>query len=173
MLDWIIVMTVWAYLISLHHHISVPPVTIATRSHCVSLGCLAGPGMGADLVSHEATFSAGMEKKAHVAQHSTAPMAGAFARKIRAKALVLTHFSNRYSNKGEMQGEQLRSESEGDRQDVLRWLTNQAKEAYGSDRVWAADDFYTFQVRRGPTRAVAGYAHAQTPGNTARRAETN
>ncbi|KAL0049373.1 hypothetical protein WJX82_000641 [Trebouxia sp. C0006] len=107
---------------------------------------IVGPGMGADLVSHEATFSAGMEKKAHVAQHSTAPMAGAFARKIRAKALVLTHFSNRYSNRGEMQGEQLRSESEGDRQDVLRWLTNQAKEAYGSDSVWAADDFYTFQV---------------------------
>ncbi|DBA90517.1 TPA: hypothetical protein ACH3X1_003776 [Trebouxia sp. C0004] len=134
---------------------------------------IVGPGMGADLVSHEATFSAGMEKKAYVAQHSTAPMAGAFARKIRAKALVLTHFSNRYSNKGEMQGEHLRSESEGDRQDVLQWLTNQAKQAYGSDRVWAADDFYTFQVRRGPTRAVAGYAHAQTPGNTARRAKTN
>ncbi len=130
--------------------------------------------MGADLVSHEATFSAGMEKKAHVAQHSTAPMAGAFARKIRAKALVLTHFSNRYSNKGEMQGEQLRSESEGDRQDVLRWLTNQAKEAYGRDTVWAADDFYTFQVRRGPTRAVAGYAHAQTPGQrVARKAGAN
>ena len=116
----------------------------------VSLDCCAGSGMGADLVSHEATFSAGMEKKAHVAQHSTAPMAGAFARKIRAKALVLTHFSNRYSNRGDMQGEQLRSQSEGDRQDVLQWLTNQAKEAYGCDRVWAADDFYTFQVRHAP-----------------------
>lgn len=130
--------------------------------------------MGADLVSHEATFSAGMEKKAHVAQHSTAPMAGAFARKIRAKALVLTHFSNRYSNREEMQGEQLRSESEGDRQDVLRWLTNQAKEAYGRDSVWAADDFYTFQVRRVPTHALAGYAQERTPGKrTARKAEEN
>ncbi len=121
----------------------------------------AGPGMGADLVSHEATFAAGMEKKAHVAQHSTAPMAGTFARKIRAHALVLTHFSNRYSNRGEIQGEQLRAGSEGDRQDVLRWLTNQAKEAYGSDRVWAADDFYTFQVRQRFVSAGSGNAHRQ------------
>ena len=103
--------------------------------------------MGADLVSHEATFSAGMEPKARVAQHSTAPMAGAFARKIRARALVLTHFSNRYSKRGEAQAQQPGAEAEGDRPDVVRWLTTQAKEAFGSGRVWAADDFYTFQVR--------------------------
>ena len=53
--------------------------------------------IGADVVSHEATFAAGMERKAYQAQHSTAPMAGAFARRVRAQALVLTHFSNRYT----------------------------------------------------------------------------
>ena len=103
--------------------------------------------MGADMVSHECTFAAGMEKKAYVAQHSTAPMAGAFARKLRAHALVLTHFSNRYSNRGEMPGQDLSMEHEGDRQDVLQWLMDQAKEAYGSDNVWAANDFYTFDIR--------------------------
>ena len=103
--------------------------------------------MGADMVSHECTFSAGMEKKAHLAQHSTAPMAGAFARSIRARALVLTHFSNRYSNRGEMQGQGNAMDSESDRQDVQQWLMNQAKEAYGSDAVWAANDFYTFEIR--------------------------
>lgn len=122
--------------------------------------CHAEPGMGADLVSHEATFSAGMERKAHVAQHSTAPMAGAFARKIHAEALVLTHFSNRYSNRGEIQGEQPRAESEGDRQDVLQFLTKQAKEAYGSQRVWAADDFYTFQVRQRVSSKGGAQRHA-------------
>ena len=103
--------------------------------------------MGADMVSHECTFAAGMEKKAYVAQHSTAPMAGAFARKIHAHALVLTHFSNRYSNRGEMPGQEFAVESEGDRQDVLRWLMDQAKEAYGSKNVWAANDFYTYNIR--------------------------
>jgi len=51
---------------------------------------------GADLVSHEATFAAGMEGKAATAQHSTAWMAGQFAWAIQARALVLTHFSARY-----------------------------------------------------------------------------
>jgi hypothetical protein len=37
-----------------------------------------------------------MENKACVAQHSTAWMAGQFAWAIKAKSLVLTHFSARY-----------------------------------------------------------------------------
>ena len=48
-------------------------------------------------MSHEATFSEGMEQKAMVAQHSTARMAGEFAQQLQAQTLVLTHFSARYS----------------------------------------------------------------------------
>jgi len=55
------------------------------------------PGAGADLLSHEATFAAGMAHKARIAQHSTAGMAGAFAAALDARALVLTHFSSRYA----------------------------------------------------------------------------
>lgn len=57
-----------------------------------------GIGAGCDLLSHEATFAAGMEEKAGIAQHSTAHMAGTFARKLGAQALVLTHFSGRYDS---------------------------------------------------------------------------
>ena len=57
---------------------------------------LAQAAYGADLGSHEATFAKGMEDKAEIAQHSTALMAGQFARKINARQLVLTHFSPRY-----------------------------------------------------------------------------
>ena len=60
----------------------------------------AEPGMGADLLSHEATFSVDMYGKARIAQHSTARDAGAFAARLKAKTLVLTHFSNRYSFEG-------------------------------------------------------------------------
>ena len=60
------------------------------------LGWIAGVGQGADLLSHEATFTADMREKAHIAQHSTAPMAGAFARALGAQTLVLTHFSGRF-----------------------------------------------------------------------------
>ena len=99
------------------------------------------------MVSHEATFAAGMERKAHIAQHSTAPMAGAFARRIRAHALVLTHFSNRYSNKRQMRPEKLQDEPEEDQKAVLKWLIGQAQEAFGSHRVWAAEDFFTFEIK--------------------------
>ena len=51
--------------------------------------------LDADLLSHEATFKSDLEHKAYVAQHSTGHMAGAFAAMIRAKHLVLTHFSAR------------------------------------------------------------------------------
>lgn len=103
--------------------------------------------MGADLLAHEATFAAGMESKAHKAQHSTAPMAGAFARQIQANALVLTHFSNRYSTRGLKSDSRMGGPSEGDHQDVLNSLLGQAREVFGSHRVWAAHDFYTFDVR--------------------------
>jgi hypothetical protein len=54
-------------------------------------------GYGADMLSHEATFTADMRDKAYIAQHSTATMAGAFARQLNAQTLVLTHFSGRFA----------------------------------------------------------------------------
>ena len=57
----------------------------------------AGVGRSADLLSHEATFTADMYAKARIAQHSTAPMAGNFARQLGAQTLVLTHFSGRFT----------------------------------------------------------------------------
>jgi len=63
----------------------------------ISACCFLGePGLGADLLSHEATFSAAEAGKAEVATHSTAGMAGAFAAQLGARHLVLTHFSARY-----------------------------------------------------------------------------
>ena len=63
-------------------------------------GCVVPPGAGAgaDLLSHEATFSQSEAVKAGVAMHSTAAMAGAFAAQLRARHLVLTHFSARYGS---------------------------------------------------------------------------
>ena len=57
----------------------------------------AGVGRSADVLSHEATFTADMYAKARIAQHSTAPMAGNFARQLGAQTLVLTHFSGRFT----------------------------------------------------------------------------
>jgi len=57
---------------------------------------MAAVARDADLLSHEATFSARMFDKAEIAQHSTAAMAGGFAAECGAKRLVLTHFSARY-----------------------------------------------------------------------------
>ncbi|KRE25060.1 ribonuclease Z [Paenibacillus sp. Soil522] len=53
---------------------------------------------GADLLVHEATFAAGMEEKAYEFGHSTSADAAETAAKAKAKRLVMTHFSGRYSN---------------------------------------------------------------------------
>eukprot|EP00958_Prasinococcus_capsulatus_P022643 scaffold3199_cov402-Prasinococcus_capsulatus_cf.AAC.6 len=53
-------------------------------------------GKEADLLVHEATFSSAQSNKAYRAKHSTAAMAGRFARRIQAKQLIITHFSGRY-----------------------------------------------------------------------------
>eukprot|EP00884_Botryococcus_braunii_P012212 jgi/Botrbrau1/20992/Bobra.0144s0011.1 len=97
---------------------------------------IAGAGRNADLLSHEATFSADMYHKAMVAKHSTAAMAGAFARRINAATLILTHFSPRITAGKEV--------------DVTMNDTNtlikQAKTTFGKGNVWAASDFSTYIV---------------------------
>jgi ribonuclease Z len=50
--------------------------------------------LDADLVVHESTNLPGDEEKARARGHSTPGMAGAFARSVRAKNLLLTHFGS-------------------------------------------------------------------------------
>jgi ribonuclease Z len=130
---------------------------------------------GADLVSHEATFAAGMEGKAAVAQHSTAWMAGQFAWAVEARSLVLTHFSARYegssngdrrSGGGQQQGG--RGGGRGGQQDrrVRAWEVVQAKaeaEAAEERAVKAlqreAEEFFT----QGPILLAADLFTAHVP----------
>jgi ribonuclease BN (tRNA processing enzyme) len=79
-----------------------------------------GVGRHADLLSHEATFTADMYAKARVAQHSTAPMAGNFARQLGAQTLVLTHFSGRFT---EFRGKVCLSGQRDPTGDMLRMIT--------------------------------------------------
>eukprot|EP00906_Rhabdomonas_costata_P032568 RCo045876 len=53
--------------------------------------------MDAEVVVHEATFAEEHHEMALRKHHSTAAMAGLFARRVQAKQLVLTHFSARFS----------------------------------------------------------------------------
>lgn len=57
----------------------------------------------ADLLVHEATFAAGLEEKAHEFGHCTTKEAAETAAKAKAKRLVMTHFSGRYSNEDLLQ----------------------------------------------------------------------
>ncbi|EIE27077.1 Metallo-hydrolase/oxidoreductase [Coccomyxa subellipsoidea C-169] len=99
-------------------------------------------GQGADLLSHEATFTADMREKAHIAQHSTAPMAGAFARALGAQTLVLTHFSGRFND---WRGKPGAGEEDALPSDI-QMLRRQAMTAYGSSSIYMAQDFYTHHV---------------------------
>jgi ribonuclease Z len=53
-------------------------------------------GKGADLLVHEATFEDGMEEEAILKKHSTVGEALSVAKRMNAKACILTHFSQRY-----------------------------------------------------------------------------
>lgn len=62
---------------------------------CDSIG-IAPHALGADVLVHESTFAAYKHGEAIFKGHSTSTMAGEFARMIKARNLLLTHFSNRY-----------------------------------------------------------------------------
>lgn len=53
-------------------------------------------GQDADLLVHEATFENGMEEEAVLKMHSTVSEALSVAKRMGAKACILTHFSQRY-----------------------------------------------------------------------------
>ncbi|CAJ1907227.1 unnamed protein product [Cylindrotheca closterium] len=57
---------------------------------------LAYAALGADLLIHEATFANGMEAEATLKRHSTIGEALQVAEDMKAKAVILTHFSQRY-----------------------------------------------------------------------------
>lgn len=109
-----------------------------------------GLAIGADVVVHEATnsFLSGIDKDTNlqavtrdaiVHGHSTPYMAGQFARRVRAKKLVLNHFSARY--KGDQSVDSL---------SIMMRLEGQAVKASGleSNKVAAAWDFMILPVRQ-------------------------
>lgn len=109
-----------------------------------------GLAMDADVVIHEATnsFLAGLDKgtdlravtrDAMVHGHSTPHMAGKFAKNVRAKKLVMNHFSARY--KGDQAVDSLC---------IMTRLEEQAMAASGlrRDSVAAAWDFMVLPVQQ-------------------------
>jgi len=57
---------------------------------------LANVAFGADLLIHEATFEDGMEEEAVLKRHSTVSEALGVGKRMGARAILLTHFSQRY-----------------------------------------------------------------------------
>lgn len=69
---------------------------VAYSGDCRPSTRFAAVGRGADLLIHESTFEDGMEEEAVLKRHSTVGEAIGIAMVMDAKALVLTHFSQRY-----------------------------------------------------------------------------
>jgi ribonuclease Z len=59
---------------------------------------IVGSGQGADVVVHECTLPDEMVHVASARGHSSPSMAGAFARALSARRLILTHFSARFTS---------------------------------------------------------------------------
>ena len=85
-----------------------------------------------DLLVHEATYEASRTTKAEQWGHSTSAMAGAFARRVGARHLIITHFSSRYTDADATRG-------------VAQLLTEAQAECPGTV-VHAADDLWSFTL---------------------------
>lgn len=88
---------------------------------------------GADVVIHEATLFPNLRRKAVARGHSTADMAGYFAKRASATLLILTHFSARCQEHG---------------QDSVYRLQAQARRAFGRMAVVVAKDFLSVVIPR-------------------------
>jgi ribonuclease Z len=88
----------------------------------------------ADVLVHEATLPGSMEELAATYHHSTARMAAKFAEKIKARVLILTHFSPRLQTPED-----------------FAELLGHAK-AHFSGEVLLAKDFFAFDVPSSSTR---------------------
>ncbi|EFN53950.1 hypothetical protein CHLNCDRAFT_58404 [Chlorella variabilis] len=138
--------------------------------------------LGADLLSHEATFCSGMEDKASIAQHSTTEQAGAFAAVVEARNLVLTHFSARYESVSALAHHMRRSSAvprgtlkaevvsrDLQRGEMMR-LLDETHSTYGRDSLYLANDFYTFEVEP-PAPVPAAQLQQQQAEQAARAAQ--
>lgn len=108
--------------------------------------------MDADLLVHEATNAhlpgvdirtkpedtfESVQKKAMERGHSTPQMAGAFAKRIRAKKLLLNHFSARYPGNDDV---------DGVAKNIMSAIRDLAINEFGSGQVVCARDFMSFDI---------------------------
>lgn len=82
-----------------------------------------------DLLIHEATYQASLREQAIQYGHSTTVMAAEVARAVKAKLLVLTHFSSRYG--GAEETKFLREEAQGELSDTRVVLAEDFMELSG------------------------------------------
>jgi len=86
---------------------------------------------GADVLIHEATYTAGDEELAVRGQHSTSIMAAQVAREADVKTLIITHFSPRY---------------EADEGNGLNLMLQEARSIFPN--TFMAEDFWSYEVIR-------------------------
>lgn len=87
---------------------------IAYSGDCRPSMRFAEQASGVDILIHEATFENGMEQEAVLKKHCTAGEALTVARRMNAKAVILTHFSQRYPRIPPLDVGQPPTPSEGD-----------------------------------------------------------
>lgn len=110
---------------------------------------------GCDLLSHESTFLDAMRDKARIATHSTGRQAGEFAAAVRARQLVLTHFSGRYQAAAAAPAATPNPEDEEEQAASLEMLKREAEAASRGPPVACAFDGLTWRVAR-PGEAGGG-----------------
>jgi ribonuclease Z len=91
-------------------------------------------GMGCDVVIHETTYHAELKEKAIAGGHSTSQMAGEFAARLKAKKLIITHFSQRYST------------ATGPDEITVEHLVKEAQHECPDTAVLAAADLQNFDI---------------------------
>jgi len=118
---------------------------------------IAQDARGADVVVHEATFTDDMRQRALIAGHSTAGMAGNFAKYVDAGSLILNHFSARFEDSS--QWESMKNNAKGRLKDLIaaskseeiasiQTITKQAVAKFGKNSVFAAEDLTVYCIEK-------------------------
>ena len=97
---------------------------------------IAAAAHGCDLLVHETTYDGTRDEKATQWGHSTTAMTGAFAHRIAAKRLIITHFSSRYTD----------GDGDGKGDCGVDQLLAETRAACPGTEVLAAEDLWTYAL---------------------------
>jgi len=116
-----------------------PGLRVAILGDTCDASSLGGVSEYYDWMTHETTYEEALREKAKQYMHATTVMAAETAVNVKAKNLIMTHFSSRYQSESSV---------------TVNHLLEECQKAAGECQVHIAEDFLRFDLRRSETSSA-------------------